>query len=911
MRKKYLSALLFGALLFASAGTFTSCKDYDDDISNLQTQVDDVKSEVEALQTKINEGLWITNIADAAGGFTITFSDNSTYTITNGQDGADGADGAAGAPGTQWTISEDGYWVCDGEKTDVKAVGQDGKDGADGADGQDAQPEVKKENGKWYLWNGTEFEELNITAPTANVPYYYVDPNDNNYAILVISDANGLNQREIRLPLTEGLAQIQVLRCGEQSWDNDLSINYAISREGAAFEEWNGPKEKPAKGEYIITQSTDSILVQVTPANYDLAALDLKVVNANNEEVPVTLGAPVPYKGKLTDYSRAASTTGMYLIPVVHETITDENTEEYKDLQFVSIVANEKVRSAFDGSFRFSLNDAENYSNNIEFGQYIDENSWYNDHAYVEPGASFTVDVVNDREYLYDAYVTMYDGSEMDESDWDDAVRAKITQAKADQVRYGIEADGLTITCNDNAAGRVDFSIHYMDVTGRVHHEPFTVYYQEEATPAETIALENVAHTATGKTDNQYIIVDLAPYFETMTAEERLIWNDEYDTYRNNWQTKRFMVEYYEAFEDQNGNLQSGIKWEYEDTETGRTITDFGYEGLLGTDAYNIEIVALKADGTEATQGSEVAKLKIPFANNYGGYAMDAENAAKGQYNVKVAVMNWVKNSEGNYNDYEVVAYLDVPFTLAEPTAAELSAQYTYNSFYYNATDDRFTIVDRDYFAVSDLITCDRLNTAELKAVGANNYNGEVSILGGRIYWTGTDNDGKEVAKGTVYSFTGATFKYLNGMFDIPTFNVRFVNSQPYSLNMASANVTVQSGNPASTDNIVYAEKATKDEPIFYNVKDVFSQFVAADQIASVEIVDFVSPTGQTGAPLLEIPEVNPSTKAITVTATTEKASQDSKVTVKVKAIVRDANTNTTETVEGQFTVTVKAYPLN
>ena len=36
MKKKYLSALLFGALLFASAGTFTSCKDYDDDINNFQ-----------------------------------------------------------------------------------------------------------------------------------------------------------------------------------------------------------------------------------------------------------------------------------------------------------------------------------------------------------------------------------------------------------------------------------------------------------------------------------------------------------------------------------------------------------------------------------------------------------------------------------------------------------------------------------------------------------------------------------------------------------------------------------------------------------------------------------------------------------------------------------------------------------
>ena len=640
----------------------------------------------------------------------------------------------------------------------------------------------------------------------------------------------------------------------------------------------------------------------MTPTNYDLAALDLKVVNANNEEVPVTLGEPVPYKGKLTLNSRAASTTGMYLIPVVHESIADENTEEYEQAQFVSIVANDKVRSAFDGSFRFSLNNAEGYSDNIEFGQYTDENSWYNGFAYVEPGASFTVDVVWHREYLYDAYVTMYDGSEMDESDWNDAVRARITQAKADQVRYGIEADGLTITCNDNAAGAVYFSIHYMDVTGRVHHEPFTVYYQEEETPAETVALENVAHTATGETDNQYIIVDLAPYFETMTADERLIWNDEYDTFRDGgW--KRFVVEYHEAYEDQNGNPQYGIKWEYENEETGRTETIFGNTELFGSYDGDINVVALKADGTEATQGSEVAKLKIPFATNYGDFAMDADHYAKGQYNVKIAVRNIVKDAQGYYSNYDVVAYLDVPFTLAEPTAAELSEQYTYNSFYYNATDDRFTIVDRNYFAVSDLITCDRLNTAELKAVGANNYNGEVSISGGIINWNSYDNDGEEVAKGTVYSFTGATFQYLNGTFDIPTFNVRFVNSQPYSLNMASANVTVQSGNPASTDNIVYAEKATKDEPVFYNVKDVFSQFVAANQIASVEIVDFVSPTGQTGADLLTY-TVNGTT--ITVTATDERASQDSNVTVKVRVTMTDG-----ETVDGQFTVTVKAYPHN
>ena len=58
---KYLSALLFGALLFASAGTFTSCKDYDDDIDNLQQQIDglatkeDMQAKLDQMQTAVND----------------------------------------------------------------------------------------------------------------------------------------------------------------------------------------------------------------------------------------------------------------------------------------------------------------------------------------------------------------------------------------------------------------------------------------------------------------------------------------------------------------------------------------------------------------------------------------------------------------------------------------------------------------------------------------------------------------------------------------------------------------------------------------------------------------------------------------------------------------------------------------
>ena len=60
MNKKFLSAILFGALMVTSTGTFVSCKDYDDDIENLQTQINSLatKSDVEAklsqLQTAID-----------------------------------------------------------------------------------------------------------------------------------------------------------------------------------------------------------------------------------------------------------------------------------------------------------------------------------------------------------------------------------------------------------------------------------------------------------------------------------------------------------------------------------------------------------------------------------------------------------------------------------------------------------------------------------------------------------------------------------------------------------------------------------------------------------------------------------------------------------------------------------------
>lgn len=52
----------------------------------------------------------------------------------DGINGADGKDGQNGKDGTTPTIeiSEEGFWIINGEKTDFKAVGQDGESAADG-----------------------------------------------------------------------------------------------------------------------------------------------------------------------------------------------------------------------------------------------------------------------------------------------------------------------------------------------------------------------------------------------------------------------------------------------------------------------------------------------------------------------------------------------------------------------------------------------------------------------------------------------------------------------------------------------------------------------------------------------------------------------------------------------------------
>ena len=54
MNKKFLSVILFSALMVGTAGTFTSCKDYDDDIEHLDKKTRDLKTQLTTLQSALD-----------------------------------------------------------------------------------------------------------------------------------------------------------------------------------------------------------------------------------------------------------------------------------------------------------------------------------------------------------------------------------------------------------------------------------------------------------------------------------------------------------------------------------------------------------------------------------------------------------------------------------------------------------------------------------------------------------------------------------------------------------------------------------------------------------------------------------------------------------------------------------------
>lgn len=125
-KKRNFLKVTFLSVLFCVIGcsTFVSCKDYDDDIKNLQEQIDNNKDVLAKLQDLVNKGAVVTKVeSDEAGGIYLTLSDGSKHHIAKGEQGVEGLPGTTGVNGKtpifsvqdgvlNYRFAEDGEWIA-------------------------------------------------------------------------------------------------------------------------------------------------------------------------------------------------------------------------------------------------------------------------------------------------------------------------------------------------------------------------------------------------------------------------------------------------------------------------------------------------------------------------------------------------------------------------------------------------------------------------------------------------------------------------------------------------------------------------------------------------------------------------------------------------------------------------------
>ena len=269
MRKKYLSALLFGALLFASAGTFTSCKDYDDDINNLQEQINTIASSLEDIKAQIGDK-GVTSVT-VEGGKLIVVTNGQTvsYDLPSGVDVEEieikdghlyvgGVDKGAigGTNGSIVTVNEDGVLMIDGKEAGLKV--------------------------------GTE-----------------VIIKDASNGVYTIS----INGETIQLPMaSSALVGIQDVK--DES--HDYQIFYGILTNGV---DWDGAKAVDGKmvaGMYPVLER--DVKVMLNPTGVDATDYNFEFRASDNVALwGLKFGDMEPYAGeKLT---RTASESGIWVLP--------------------------------------------------------------------------------------------------------------------------------------------------------------------------------------------------------------------------------------------------------------------------------------------------------------------------------------------------------------------------------------------------------------------------------------------------------------------------------------------------------------------------------------------------------------------------------------------------------------------
>ena len=306
MRKKYLSALLFGALLFASAGTFTSCKDYDDDISNLQEQINTVVADLNDLKALVGDGgvssvtfdeaTGVLTVVDAAGTHTYTIKTSAgevgEVTITiDGQDLVVNGE-VVGQVGDKVEVNENGELTVNGEGTGITV-------------------------GKYAILENESDNTYTITLPDAEGNMQTITLLKSvatNITITPVANANDNYSIFTEINAMKNTAPDYIQRQYGIAWgvaDSDI--------------DWKGPKGAVKAGQLLVGQQ-NTVSVNVYPQNTELDKQALALVDIYGNEAPVTIVPTPSDNGDGTTGSRTTALGGNWDLNITMKSSVTGNT---------------------------------------------------------------------------------------------------------------------------------------------------------------------------------------------------------------------------------------------------------------------------------------------------------------------------------------------------------------------------------------------------------------------------------------------------------------------------------------------------------------------------------------------------------------------------------------------------------
>ena len=752
--------------MVSSTGTFVSCKDYDDDIDEINKELTDIKSKLSDLESKVTTGgAYVTKIESVEGGLKVSVSDGTSYNLT-----------IAGTPAGSTVVIDKttGEISIDGTPTGFFATT------GTTPQGESTAPYVK--DGFWYFYDDAT-KAFVKSEYKASGNAWAVQKGDS--VVLHIPNEAGVMQ-EITLPTSS--SALTALNATPSKWTSGKNI--AWSKAGADVT-WAGKKGNVAAGQLLIGQLSNLVEVaEVSPKSYDLGAQELTLVDVEGKAAPVKVVA-TPQDAESTA-PRAVSMNGKWNLSIeMNETITADNIATAFTKKENGVDRNVKYALAVNGTvmtgYAFVIDtqtDAESKTNKALSDKSITSVVIDGEDGNTVPLGTTILAVKEDN--VYDSYIK-FEG---------------LAASKAEKA--GITVDGMTMTVPATAAGvqGLEATIYALDVTGHIstHTVTLNIASATEA-PSESVSPVDIKIIKTG----QSFTIDLGDTFANLDANQALSINESALTTNN----KDFFALTDDALSAQNAPYEvclasvNGIVYKNEKDEE---------VNLTGASA---DLRSIKK--AVITLGSDYKSGTESPANMFGSFTLTltlkaGENAVKA---IEIPVTVEEPAFGDLYEQNEYAAWADNTYTTALVKAVGNKPSISLENIFVSKKDANGTAITSASVSYTEKVTYTDYDGKAAENKNATALFGDLSASGVKIL-KDVDN-GKELAVNTFK--TKASAEILE---------IKYNTSGTYKVKVTSPEFTVKAKSVFEGASLVYYKAGASVDAIVNTETDMIAPLTGA-----------------------------------------------------------------------------------